>query len=48
MRYEGIANNGVFLIIETLTDNKNRTASEIRTILNKNGGHVGRNWFCKF
>ena len=41
MRYEGIANNGVFLIIETLTDNKNRTASNIRTIFQKHGGGLG-------
>ena len=38
IRYEAIANNGISLIIETLTDNRNRTASEIRSILNKNGG----------
>ena len=31
------------LIIETLTDNKNRTASTIRTILQKNGGRLGEN-----
>ena len=48
MRYEGIANNGVFLIIETLTDNKNRTASEIRTILNKNGGILGETGSASF
>ena len=48
MRYEGIANNGVFLIIETLTDNKNRTASEIRTILNKNGGMLGETGSASF
>ena len=48
MRYEGIANNGVFLIIETLTDNKNRTASEIRSILNKNGGMLGETGSASF
>ena len=48
MRYEGIANNGVFLIIETLTDNKNRTASEIRSILNKNGGILGETGSASF
>ena len=31
------------LIIETLTENKNRTASTIRTILQKNGGRLGEN-----
>ena len=48
MRYEGIVNNGVFLIIETLTDNKNRTASEIRSILNKNGGMLGETGSASF
>ena len=48
IRYEGIANNGVFLIIETLTDNRNRTASEIRTILNKNGGVLGETGSASF
>ena len=33
----------ILLIIETLTDNKNRTASTIRTILQKNGGRLGEN-----
>ena len=41
IRYEGIGNNGASLIIETLTDNRNRTASEIRSILSKNGGNLG-------
>ena len=40
--------NGVFLIIETLTDNKNRTASEIRTILNKNGGMLAETGSASF
>ena len=48
IRYEGIASNGVFLIIETLTDNRNRTASEIRTILNKNGGVLGETGSASF
>jgi YebC/PmpR family DNA-binding regulatory protein len=41
IRYEGIGSNGFSLIIETLTDNRNRTASEIRSILSKNGGNLG-------
>ena len=41
IRYEGIGSNGISLIIETLTDNRNRTASEIRSILSKNGGNLG-------
>lgn len=48
IRYEGIASNGIFLIIETLTDNKNRTASEIRSILNKNGGALGETGSATF
>jgi YebC/PmpR family DNA-binding regulatory protein len=41
LRYEGFGPHNVALIIETLTDNKNRTASNIRTILQKNGGTLG-------
>ncbi len=48
IRYEGTASSGVFFIIETLTDNKNRTASEIRTILNKNGGNLGETGSASF
>ena len=41
LRYEGFGPHNIALIIETLTDNKNRTASNIRTILQKNGGRLG-------
>ena len=41
LRYEGYGPSNVAFIIETLTDNKNRTASSIRTILQKNGGRLG-------
>ena len=41
LRYEGFGPYNVALIIETLTDNKNRSASSIRTILQKNGGRLG-------
>jgi YebC/PmpR family DNA-binding regulatory protein len=41
LRYEGFGPHNVALMIETLTDNKNRTASNIRTILQKNGGRLG-------
>ncbi len=41
LRYEGFGPLNVALIIETLTDNKNRSASTIRTILQKNGGRLG-------
>ncbi|GER92590.1 transcriptional regulator [hot springs metagenome] len=39
--YEGYGPGGVAILIETLTDNKNRTVSEIRHILSKNGGNLG-------
>ena len=48
VRYEGIGSGGVFFIIETLTDNRNRTASEIRTIFNKNGGSLGETGSASF
>ena len=41
IRYEGFGPNKIAVIIETLTDNKNRTASTIRTIFQKNGGSLG-------
>ena len=39
--YEGYGNGGVAVLVETLTDNKNRTASEIRHLFSKNGGSLG-------
>ena len=41
LTYEGYAPGGVALIIDTLTDNKNRTASDVRSTLTKNGGTLG-------
>ena len=41
LRYEGFGSSNVAFIIETLTDNKNRSASSIRTVLQKNGGRLG-------
>ena len=41
VRYEGFGPGGVALIIETLTDNRNRTATNVRTIVSKNGGNLG-------
>ena len=41
MTYEAYGPGGVAIIIEVLTDNKNRTAAEIRHILSKHGGHLG-------
>ena len=43
LRYEGFGPHNVAFIIETLTDNKNRSASNIRKILQKNGGRLGEN-----
>ena len=41
IRYEGFGPNKTSVIVETLTDNKNRTASKIRTLFQKNGGGLG-------
>jgi YebC/PmpR family DNA-binding regulatory protein len=41
MRYEGFGPGGVAIIVEALTDNRNRTASEVRTIFSKSGGTLG-------
>src|SRR6187549_1329030 len=41
IRYEGYGPGGVAIIIETLTDNRNRTASNVRSTLSKNGGALG-------
>lgn len=40
LTYEGYAPGGVALLIEVLTDNKNRAVAEVRTALNKNGGSM--------
>jgi YebC/PmpR family DNA-binding regulatory protein len=39
--YEGYGPAGVAIMVETLSDNKNRTTSEVRHILTKHGGHMG-------
>ena len=41
LRYEGFGPDKIAVIVETLTDNKNRTASNIRTIFQKSGGNLG-------
>jgi len=41
MRYEGFGPGGIAIIVEALTDNRNRTASDIRTIFSKSGGNLG-------
>jgi YebC/PmpR family DNA-binding regulatory protein len=41
MRYEGFGPGGVSLIVEALTDNRNRTATNVRLAFSKNGGNMG-------
>ena len=41
IRYEGYGPGGVALIVDTMTDNKNRTVAEIRHVLSKFGGNLG-------
>jgi YebC/PmpR family DNA-binding regulatory protein len=41
VRYEGYGPGGIALIVEALTDNRNRTAAELRTLFLKNGGAMG-------
>jgi YebC/PmpR family DNA-binding regulatory protein len=39
--YEGYGPNGVAILVETMTDNRNRTVAEIRHLFSKNGGNMG-------
>ncbi len=41
IRYEGFGPGGVWLVVEALTDNRNRTATNVRTAFSKNGGNLG-------
>lgn len=41
IRYEGYASGGIAIIVEALTDNRNRTAGEVRSIFTKSGGMMG-------
>ena len=41
IRYEGYGPNGVAVIVEAMTDNRNRTASTVRSTFAKNGGNLG-------
>ena len=41
LTYEGYGPNGVAILVETLTDNRNRTNTDVNTIFNKNGGSMG-------
>jgi YebC/PmpR family DNA-binding regulatory protein len=48
IRYEGYGPAGVALIIEALTDNRNRTAADLRTAFSKNGGNLGETGCVSF
>ena len=48
VRYEGYGPGGVALIVEALTDNRNRTASELRTAFSKGGGAMGESGSVAF
>ncbi|MBL6664903.1 MAG: YebC/PmpR family DNA-binding transcriptional regulator [Rickettsiales bacterium] len=48
IRYEGYGPNGIALIVEALTDNRNRTASEVRSIFTKSGGALGETGSVNF
>ena len=48
IRYEGYGPNGVAVIVETMTDNRNRTASNVRSTFSKNGGNLGETGSVSF
>ena len=48
IRYEGYAPGGVAVIVETLTDNRNRTASEVRSAFSKHGGNLAETGAVSF
>jgi YebC/PmpR family DNA-binding regulatory protein len=48
IRYEGYGPGGVAVIVEALTDNRNRTASNVRSIFGKNGGNLGETGSVSF
>jgi YebC/PmpR family DNA-binding regulatory protein len=48
IRYEGYGPGGIALIIEALTDNRNRTAADLRTSFTKNGGNLGETGCVSF
>ncbi len=48
IRYEGFGPGGIGVIVEALTDNRNRTASEVRTAFSKNGGNLGESGSVSF
>ena len=48
VRYEGFGIEGVGIIVESLTDNRNRTAGDIRSIFSKHGGNLGETGSVSF
>ena len=48
IRYEGFGPGGVGVIVEVLTDNRNRAASSVRTLFGKNGGNMGESGSVAF
>ncbi len=48
IRYEGYAPGGIAVIVEALTDNRNRTAGEVRAIFAKNGGNLAETGAVSF
>lgn len=48
VRYEGFGPGGIGIIVETLTDNRNRTAGDVRATFSKNGGNMGETGSVSF
>ena len=48
IRYEGYGPNGIALVVEAMTDNRNRTASNVRSYFTKNGGDLGQSGSVAF
>lgn len=48
IRYEGYGPNGIAIIVETMTDNRNRTASNVRSYFTKHGGNLGETGSVSF
>ena len=48
IRYEGYGPGGVAIIVEALTDNRNRTASDVRSYFTKSGGNLGETGAVSF
>lgn len=46
--YEGYSHNGIAIIVETLTDNKNRTAANVRSAFSKGRGNIGTSGCVSF